>query len=165
MYFNIFLRNITEGVHPIQIFCAINSSNSTTYHWQGSTRSKQAGQSIGILRNSINRQNTLGAISKLNIDVNENLQTQVGIDWRTAGILHAREVRDLLGGEYYIDTADKNAPDGKSVSLGDYIAYHNETTVDWLGFYGQANYTSGPLNVYGMVGRSVIGYSYLDHFP
>jgi len=142
----------------------INSSNDETYTFQKKTRSREPGQSIGILRNSINRQNTYGVISKLNVDLNENLQTQFGVDWRTAGILHAREVRDLLGGDYYIDYADDNAPGGKSVTLGDKIAYHNETTVDWLGFYAQGNYTSGPLNVYGMAGRSMIGYSYTDHF-
>ena len=36
----------------------------------------------GILRNSINRQNTIGLISKLNYDVSEELEVQVGIDWR-----------------------------------------------------------------------------------
>ena len=65
----------------------------------------------------------------------DELEVQVGIDWRTAGIEHAREVRDLLGGDYYVDYADDNAPDGKVVKLGDIIAYHNETTVDWLGAF------------------------------
>ena len=43
-------------------------------------------RSTGILRNSINRQNTYGLISKLNYDVSDELEVQVGIDWRTAGI-------------------------------------------------------------------------------
>ena len=38
------------------------------------------------------------------------------------------EVRDLLGGDYYVDF-DDNQPDGKKVGLGDIITYHNETTV------------------------------------
>ena len=96
-------------------------------------------QSVGILRNSINRQNTYGAISKLNYDFSDELKLQVGLDWRTAGIEHAREVRDLLGGDYYMDYADDNAPDGKRVELGDIIAYHNNTTVDWLGGFVQGN--------------------------
>jgi len=121
-------------------------------------------QSVGILRNSINRQNTIGVISKLNFDMSDALKLQVGLDWRTAGIEHAREVRDLMGGDYYLDFADDNAPDGKRVELGDIIAYHNETTVDWLGFFGQANYTSGPISAYGMVGMSSIAYTYQDHF-
>jgi len=121
-------------------------------------------QSVGILRNSINRQSTIGLISKLNYDLSDELKVQVGLDWRTAGIEHAREVRDLMGGDYYLDFADNNVPDGKRVGLGDIIAYHNETTVDWLGFFGQGNYTSGPISAYGMAGFSTIKYSYQDHF-
>ena len=121
-------------------------------------------RSTGILRNSINRQNTYGLISKLNYDVNDDLEVQVGIDWRTAGIEHAREVRDLLGGDYYVDYADDNAPDGKKVGLGDIIAYHNETTVDWFGAFVQGKYDIAKFNLYGMGGISTIGYSYHDHF-
>ena len=127
-------------------------------------------QSTGILRNSINRQSTTGLISKLNFDLGD-IQLQTGIDWRTAGIEHAREVRDLLGGDYFVDYADdNNGVDadgnnlGKKVVLGDIIAYHNSTTVDWLGFFGQASFTAGSLSGYGMFGMSTIGYSYQDHF-
>ena len=103
-------------------------------------------------------------ISKLNYIVNDELELQVGLDWRTAGIEHAREVRDLLGGDYYVDFADDNAPDGKVVRLGDIIAYHNETTVDWIGGFLQGNYTTDKLNLYGMGGLSSITYTYEDHF-
>ena len=121
-------------------------------------------RSTGILRNSINRQNTYGLISKLNYDVSEELEGQFGIDWRTAGIEHAREVRDLLGGDYYVDFADDNAPDGKVVRLGDEIAYFNSTTVDWIGGFVQGNYETEKVNLYGMGGLSSIKYSYQDHF-
>ena len=121
-------------------------------------------QSVGILRNSVNRQSTIGLISKLNFDMSDMLKLQVGIDWRTAAIEHAREVRDLMGGDYYLDFADDNSPSGKKVTLGDIIAYHNETTVDWIGGFVQGNYTAGALSAYGMGGFSSIKYSYQDHF-
>ena len=121
-------------------------------------------RSTGILRNSINRQDTYGLISKLNYVVNPELELQFGLDWRTAGIEHAREVRDLLGGDYYVDYADDNFEEGKVVKLGDIIAYHNETTVDWIGGFAQFNYTTDKLNLYGMGGLSSIEYSYQDWF-
>ena len=121
-------------------------------------------RSTGILRNSINRQNTYGLSSKLNYDVSEEFEVQFGLDWRTAGIEHAREVRDLLGGDYYVDFADDNAPDGKVVRLGDEIAYFNSTTVDWIGGFVQGNYETEKMNLYGMGGLSSIKYSYQDHF-
>ena len=126
--------------------------------------SETENRSTGILRNSINRQNTYGLISKLNYDVSDELEVQVGIDWRTAGIEHAREVRDLLGGDYYVDYADDNASDGKVVRLGDIIAYHNNTTVNWFGAFLQGQYDTEKINLYGMGGVSTIGYTYEDHF-
>ena len=150
------------------------SSSPWTWDWKGeiaensanidSAYSTTENRSTGILRNSINRQSTIGAISKLNYDLNEDIKLQFGLDWRTAGIEHAREVRDLLGGDYYVDFADDNASDGKVVTLGDKIAYSNVTTVDWLGFFGQGSYSSGPISAYGMVGFSQIAYTYQDSF-
>ena len=143
---------------------AYNSGDMDTVYVDKKALAREAGQSVGILRNSINRQNTIGAISKLNYVVSDELELQVGIDWRTAKIEHAREVRDLLGGEYYVDYADDNSPDGKQVGLGDIIAYHNHTTVDWLGGFLQGNYQTDKLNIFGMGGVSMIDYSYQDHF-
>jgi hypothetical protein len=75
--------------------------NESTESRKGAT--KPAGESVGFLRNSINRQHTFGAISKLNYDFSEALKLQIGIDWRTAKIEHKREVRDLLGGNYAVN--------------------------------------------------------------
>ena len=145
-----------------------NSGNADTVYVDKSALARTHGagnnQSVGILRNSINRQSTIGVISKLNYDLSDALKLQVGVDWRKAGIEHAREVRDLMGGDYYLDFADNNAPDGKKVTLGNIIAYHNETTVDWLGAFAQGSYSSGPINAYGMFGFSQIAYTYQDHF-
>jgi len=147
---------------------AYNSGDEDTVYVDKSALVRTHGsgnnQSVGILRNSINRQSTIGLISKLNFDMSDALGLQVGLDYRSAGIEHAREVRDLMGGDYYVDFADDNFSSGKEVGLGDIIAYHNETTVDWLGFFGQANYASGPISAYGMFGMSSITYTYQDHF-
>jgi hypothetical protein len=143
---------------------AMNSGTDDVVYVDKRAISREAGQSVGILRNSINRQDTYGLISKLNYEVSDDLELQVGIDWRTAGIEHAREVRDLMGGDHYVDFADDNAPDGKSVGLGDIIAYHNSTTVDWIGGFVQGNYTKDKLNLFGMGGLTSIKYSYQDHF-
>ena len=139
---------------------AANSDNVDTDFHATENRSK------GILRNSINRQDTYGLISKLNYEVSDELEVQVGIDWRTAGIEHAREVRDLLGGDYFVNKSNKNNTTAASQmqGLGDIIAYHNSTTVDWLGGFVQGKYTKDKLNLYGMGGLSSIKYSYQDHF-
>ena len=125
---------------------------------------KTAGESLAILRNSINRQSTIGVISKLTYDMSNELSLQAGVDWRSAKIEHAREVRDLLGGNYFINYNDANHPNGVQAGLGDIIDYHNNTTVDWIGFLGQATYSSGPISAYGAGGLSTIQYSYKNEF-
>jgi len=123
-------------------------------------------KSVGILRNSVNQQWTIGAISKLNYDLSDNLKTQFGIDWRTAEIGHWREVRDLLGGDYYVDSSNDfdltNAD--KMKRIGDKIAYYNHNTVDWLGAFAQAEFSTEKFTAYGMYGFSNMSYHYVDHF-
>lgn len=121
--------------------------------------------STGILRNSRNNQWTVGAISKAIIDVNENLKLTGGIDWRTAEIEHYREVRDLLGGDFFHSTAsDFWSESEQRRGLGDKIAYNYTNTVDWFGTFGQAEYSRDKLSAYGMAGYSFIKYTHTNHF-
>ncbi|MCK4688688.1 MAG: TonB-dependent receptor [Candidatus Marinimicrobia bacterium] len=142
---------------------------------------KPEGETVGYLRNSYNRQWTIGAISKLNYNISKALKIQLGVDLRTAEIEHGREVRDLLGGDYAVngkydkyaaidsrysklnDEFDTTYDDAK-VGLGDNIDYHNTNTVDWLGFFGQAEYKTNLFSFYGMGGYSMIKYSLIDHY-
>jgi len=124
--------------------------------------------SRGILRNSVNTQWTIGAISKLNYKPSKAVDVNVGVDWRKAEIDHFREVRDLLGGAYY-NAPSKYASDfwteeEHKRKLGDKVAYYNTNTVNWVGFFGQSEYTMGRLAAYGMAGYSVISHSFVDHF-
>ncbi len=126
---------------------------------------KPAGESVGILRNSRNNQWTIGAISKLQWEVSWPLTVEVGLDWRTAEIDHYREVRDLLGGDYFVDTSNDfwTAAEQRR-GLGDKIIYDFTNTVDWLGGYLQGEYSTTDFTVYGTGGLSTIKYTYTNHF-
>lgn len=120
--------------------------------------------SRGILRNSRNNQSSVGAISKLGIDLSQPLKVEFGLDWRLAKIEHYREVRDLLGGEYFIDnSSDLRAPDFRA-GLGDRVHYNNSNEVNWIGGHVQAEYFTGKYSLYGMTGLSGVNYRYTDHF-
>ncbi len=119
--------------------------------------------SLGILRNSRNDQWTWGIISKAYYKVNDNIKTSFGIDGRIASIDHYREVRDLLGGSYYLDNSDQFHPN-RQTHLGDKIAYNNTNDVSWLGAYAQGEYTKDLLTAYATAGWSMIKYNYTDHF-
>lgn len=132
--------------------------------WDGTIENNQAnGASLGILRNSVNNQWTIGALSKVKILFTENLKGSVGIDWRTAEIEHYREVRDLLGGTHYVYTGDDFASSDNKI-LGDKIAYNNTNTVDWFGYFAQMEYSNEQITAYATFGNSFMKYTFIDHF-
>ncbi len=139
-------------------------SPSRIVDWDATIASNKAnGAAKGILRNSRNNQNTIGAISKLKMKWNDNVKSTFGIDWRTAKIDHFREVRDLLGGTHWVKTSDEFHPN-QNVGLGDRVAYNFTNTVDWLGGFAQTEYNADQFSIFGMIGVSTIKYSYLNHF-
>ena len=143
------------------------SGPSRIVNWDATIANNQAhgDTSQGILRNSVNNQWEIGAISKAFYKVSDEVKTSFGLDWRTASIDHFREVRDLLGGKYYYFSGNEfDSPSDYLKGLGDKIDYYNTNTVNWIGFYGQAEYTEGQITAYGTYGWSSIKYSYTDHF-
>ena len=123
-------------------------------------------QSTGILRNSRNNQWTIGLISKLFWDINENLKFQFGVDYRTAKIEHYREVRDLLGGDFFwYDGNEFDETDyQRRKRLGDKVAYYNTNTVNWFGGYAQGEYITDKIGAFVQAGYTMVGYTYTNHF-
>ncbi len=132
--------------------------------WNATIAQNQGGEAIGILRNSVNNQWTVGILSKLRILFNENIKANFGIDGRYAQIDHFREVRDLLGGEYFIFTGDQVNPADSIKRLGDKIAYYFTNTVQWFGYYGQVEYSNDKFTTYLTLGNSFVKYAHFNHF-
>lgn len=131
----------------------IDSNRSTTYSRQG------------VLRNSVNNQYTIGAISKVKVKFSEAFKMQVGLDWRTAEIEHYYSIRDMLGlNSFYFDGNEFDSGVYYNKTLGHKINYYNTNTVDWFGGFVQGEWTNGVLSAYGTVGYSMIKYSYVNHF-
>jgi len=142
------------------------SGPSRVVDWDATIANNTVSDSaFGILRNSVNNQWQIGAISKLNYQFNDQIKTTFGVDWRTAKIDHFREVRDLLGGKFFYDTSNEfEANWAHNKVLGDKIGYYNTNTVDLWGLFGQTEYSAGALSAYGMLSWSIITYSYVNHF-
>ena len=132
-------------------------------------RNSDAG-STGILRNSVNNQNTVGLVSRLRKEFEGDLRAEFGLDWRTATIQHYREVRDLLGGTHFNDCSRGcssefwSLEEGENRGLGDKIHYHNENDVNWIGLHVQAEKSTPRGSLYGMVGWSRNTYDFTDFF-
>nr|HQV32166.1 TonB-dependent receptor [Calditrichia bacterium] len=139
-----------------------------SWDWDATIARNQANAdgSRGILRNSRNNQYTYGLISKAEYKANDNVKYVVGVDWRTAEIEHYREVRDLLGGEYYRDFTQNDfwSDEDRKRGLGDRIAYDFTNTVDWVGGFGQVEYSKDKVSAYGMFGYSGIKYGHENFF-
>ncbi len=121
--------------------------------------------SLGILRNSVNNQWTIGGLVKAYLKATKNFKASVGLDIRTAEIEHYREVRDLLGGNYYYYSGnDFDSPGQYQKGLGDKIAYDFTNNVNWIGGYIQGEYSKDKFTVYGTVGYSTIKYKHTNHF-
>jgi len=141
------------------------SGDSSNYSISTDRRNDPAYGRGGILRNSVNTQWTVGAISKAFIKVSDELNTSFGIDWRIAEIEHYREVRDLLGNDFYHWNGNQfESGTGYFKKLGDRIDYNNTNTVNWIGGYLQGEYTKDKYTFYGTAGYSMIKYDYVDHF-
>jgi iron complex outermembrane recepter protein len=143
-----------------------NSEPSRIVDWNGTLeRNTVSDTAFGVLRNSVNEQWTIGAISKVRINFTENLRSSIGIDWRTAKIDHFREIRDLLGGQFYVsDDNEFDSPADYNKQLGDKIAYYFTNTVDWIGYFAQLEYSNEVFTAYGTFGNSFIKYGYTNHF-
>jgi hypothetical protein len=123
-----------------------NSTNTgidTTLVVDGDTLS----QSRSILRNSVNNHFWYGILSTLKLDLSDKLNLMVGIDGRSYKGEHYREVRDLMGGDFYFEQY-KYAIDGVAgrnqiMMVGDKIAYDNDGLVRYGGAFAQLEYTSG----------------------
>ena len=128
-------------------------------------RARGDGSAGYILRNSVNNQWTVGGISKLRKAIGAGWITEVGLDWRTAQVEHYREVRDLLGGEYYLDIASDFWTEAEQRrGLGDRINFNNTNTIDWLGAYVQGERTTARGSLWAMAGWARNSYAFTDHF-
>jgi len=141
-------------------------------NYDGTVAKNQArtdGSSGHILRNSMNNQNQFGVISKLRKDFEGGITGEVGLDWRTASVDHYREVRDLLGGHFYVDTrygvqSDFWTEAEYQRKLGDKIDYNFTNDIDWLGAFVQAEKSNLNGSVYGMFGWAMNSYTSENFF-
>lgn len=95
-----------------------------------------------IIRSSNNNHQWYGLLSTLNYNFSDMLTLTTGIDMRHYKGEHYREVRDLLGGDYWADYAFG------ATKVGDKIAYWDDGIVSYTGLFAQLEYTKGIFNAF-----------------
>ena len=117
-----------------------------------------------IMRNGINNHFWLGLLSTFDYTVNKAVTVSGGLDLRTYRGEHYREVADLFGGNYTLDSGNKNESGSIKKYVGDKIGYHNDALIRWGGLFAQVKYIAGNWSVFGNVTASYSGYKRIDYF-
>lgn len=134
-----------------------------------------AGQYVGqatgngiIRRSSMNEHNWYGILSNLTHHFNEDFTFSGGIDARYYKGLHYRRVEDLLGLAAYRDVTNVNDPDrfisDEGRADGNEIAYNNDGLSNWIGLFGQLEYSHNNLSVFASGSYSNQGFKRVDYF-
>ncbi len=111
-----------------------------------------------IMRNSMNNHFWYGLISTFKYDMSSKFNLIAGLDARHYKGEHYREVRDLLGAEFWNDAVNNHA------QVGDRIAYDNDGMVTYSGVFAQLEGTFGPLNAFVAATGSGTWYNRTDRY-
>lgn len=125
-------------------------------------------KSSQILLASVNNHFWVGYLGQANYKINPNLEFSGGIDARYYRGSHYQEIKDLLGGDYYIDLSNKNAASPMK-RVGDKIAKNlfnsdRDGLVSWFGAFSQVQYESKKFNTFVNLSGIYNGYRGIDYF-
>jgi hypothetical protein len=125
-------------------------------------------KSSQVLIASVNNHFWAGYLGQFNYEYSDELTISGGLDYRYYQGGHYQEIKDLLGGDYYIETSNQNSINPMKV-VGDKIAMnpfnnHRDGLVNWVGAFGQAEYSGSRWT--GFLNLSFIynGYKGIDYF-
>jgi iron complex outermembrane recepter protein len=125
-------------------------------------------KSSQILMASINNHFWAGYLSQFNYTYSKKLEFSGGIDIRYYQGAHYQVITNLLGGDYFVSTADKNDADPMQ-RVGDKIAKNafnadRDGIVQWTGAFGQMEYTGKKISYFVNVSGILNGYKGVDRF-
>ncbi len=126
-------------------------------------------KSKNILAGAVNNHLWVGAVSQVDYKINNAWKFTGGLDYRWYKGEHYYEVRNLLGGDYYLDFNNRNDPNYMK-KVGDKIAkqpYHNhrDAIMSWYGAFTQIEYSKNRWSWFAnlaAVTNSYIGYDYFN---
>lgn len=144
----------------------VNRTANGWYDWNQSVAANEASTTGAqqILRNSVNSHNWMGVLSTLNHKFSDNLTLIAGVDFRKYKGIHYREVRDLLGAEYWDDSYRSYKSGNSKAVVGDKIDYYNDGFVTYGGVFAQLEYAKDNLSAFVAVSASNTFYKRTDYF-
>ena len=116
-----------------------------------------------ILRNSANKRFWYGYLGTAEYRLDETWKLAFGVDLRGYRGRNWREVRNLLGADYYVFEGDANA-ETSIRRLGDKLSYLNDNLTRWGGGFAQVEARLGDFTTFVSASGSVTGYKRIDYF-
>lgn len=125
-------------------------------------------KSSQIMYASINNHFWTGYLGQFNYKYNKEIEFSGGIDVRYYEGRHYQVITDLLGGDYFVSTANQNDANAMQV-VGDKIAKNaynadRKGIVQWTGAFGQMEYSSDKLSYFINLSGILNGYKGVDYF-
>jgi iron complex outermembrane receptor protein len=121
-----------------------------------------------ILLASMNNHFWLGYLGQFNYQYSKKTAFSGGLDYRYYEGRHYQVVTNLLGGDYFVSTADFNDPDPMQ-RVGDKIAKNTfnadrDGIVTYAGLFGQVEHSGERINWFVNVSGILNGYRGIDYF-
>ena len=116
-----------------------------------------------IIRNSVNQHFWYGYLGTAEYHLSDIYKLTFGADLRYYKGEHWREVRNLLGADYYVFEWDNNATTSVK-RLGDRVAYHNDGLTRWGGGFAQLEGQFDNFTAFLSTSGSATGYKRIDYF-
>lgn len=125
-------------------------------------------KSSQVLSASINNHFWVGGLSQFDWKINKKWTMAGGLDYRYYKGIHYVKLLDLLGGDYFANSANQNAATDMKV-VGDKIGnkpYHGDRVglVQWAGAFAQAEYSHGRWTAFVNVSGVTNFYKGIDYF-
>lgn len=125
-------------------------------------------KSTQVLVSSVNNHFWVGYLGQFNYKINDQLEASGGVDYRYYKGTHYQEIRDILGGDYYINDANNNASspmkrEGDKISLNTYNN-HRDGLVQWGGAFGQLEYEGTRWTAFVNLSGVSNSYKGIDYF-
>lgn len=125
-------------------------------------------ESSNVMTSSVNNHFWVGYLGQFDYKLNKSWDLSGGLDYRFYRGEHFKEITDLLGGDYFVNNADKNDKSpmkvvGSKIAEQPYEA-HRWGYVQWAGAFAQAEYASTRWSAFVNVTGNMNGYSGVDFF-
>lgn len=116
-----------------------------------------------LIRNSVNQHAWYGYLGTGEYRLKDAYTLSFGIDLRHYKGEHWREIRNLLGADYYVFAWDDNATTFVK-RLGDKVSYHNDGLTRWGGGFAQLEGRFDEVTTFLSASGSITGYKRIDYF-